>query len=189
MTRRKAKESEIDFRNKDRLVELLERGRNRQDIGKEVIEDLGFVIGMWNGDKSRKMVGLSITCGLFATTSGLGGNCVLLDLPEDLGGLVQCERVENVLTALVKCWEPEWAGVLSLEAMNAREFNAAIPFVDWMVYVSGMKCENPSLRGIFAVDKVNDQGSIIVVQPNPPQPDNAAHIERVKAVEAVIGSC
>jgi hypothetical protein len=135
-SRRKGKQAEIDFKNEAHLLDLLDRGRNRRDVGKEVMEDLGFRVGLWNGGKSAKMAGLSVTCGLYATVAGLGGNCLILDLPEDLGDLQQSERMASVLTLAATSWEPDWAGVFSVGAMNKRVYNPAVPFVDWMVYVS-----------------------------------------------------
>ena len=187
-SKRKAHQTEIDFGKKDDLIDLLDRGRHRRDSDKSVIDELGFHIGMWNGKKSTKMVGLSVTCGQYTTVPGLGGNSVLLELPEDLGALQDSDRVEKVLVAIAKCWEPDWAGVFSVDAMHSRDFSVAVPFVDWMVYVGSKKCEIPCLPSIFGVHKVNDHGSIIVVQAAPPQPDDVAHIEKVKAVELAIGS-
>src|SRR2546425_1147519 len=88
-SRRKATQNNIDFKNRDRLRALLERGMNRRDIGKEVMEDLGCSIGMWNGGMPTRAAGLKLTCGLFSTAPGLGGNSLVIDLPEELGGLQQ----------------------------------------------------------------------------------------------------
>ena len=187
MSKRKAQQTQIDLGIKDELVDLLESGRHRCDSDKSVIDELGSHIGMWNGETSSKMVGLSVTCGQYSTVQGLGGNSVLLELPEDLDTLQQCDNMVKVLLAVANCWQPDWAGVFSVDAMVNRDFSVAVPFVDWMVYV-GKKCENLSPPRAFAVHKVNEKGSIIVVQPNPPQPDNSAHIEKVKAIESFLGS-
>jgi len=186
-SRRKAKQVEIDFKNKEALLALLERGRNRRDIGKEVIEDLGFHVGMWNGGKSVKMAGVNVTCGLYSTAPGLGGNCVVLDLPEELGDLQQAERMANVLIATAASWEPDWAGVFSLDAMNKRSFNPTVPFVDWMLYLSNKLAPNPTVPEPSSVKPVDALGSLIVVQPEPVEADNPVHLQRVKAIETALG--
>ncbi len=185
--RRKAKQTEIDFKNTDQLLGLLERGRNRKDIGKEVIEELGFNIGMWNGGKSAKMVGLSITCGLYSTAPGLGGNCVVIDLPEELAELQECERMVNVLVAVATSWEPDWAGVFTLDAMSMRKFNPAVPFVDWMIYVNNKLAINLNVPEPSVVRPVDRIGSLVVVQQEPVEADDPAHLQRVKVVEAALG--
>lgn len=186
-SRRQAKQVEINFKNKGCLLDLLERGRHRRDIGKEVIEDLGFHVGMWNGGKSTKMVGLSVTCGLYSTAPGLGGNCVVMDLPEELGDLRQTERMVSVLIAVATSWEPEWAGVFSLDAMNKRNFNPTVPFVDWMLYVSNNLAVNPSVPGPSSVKRVDTIGSLIVVQQEPVEEENEVRLQRVRAVETALG--
>ena len=186
MTRRKAKQIEIDFRKKDCLIELLQRGENRRDSDKEAVADLGFIVGLWNGEKSSKTVGLSVTCGLYSTAVGLGGNCILLNLPEDLGELKHCDRMEKVLTTVAKCWEPDWAGVFSLEAMDTREFNPAVPFVDWMIYISDKMCKNPVIPEVSAIHRTDGIGSLIVLQCEPTLPDNLNHAQKAKEVELAL---
>jgi hypothetical protein len=186
-SRRKAKQVEIDFKNKGCLLDLLERGRHRRDIGKEVMEDLGFHVGMWNGGKSTKMVGLNVTCGLYSTAPGLGGNCVVMDLPEELGDLQQTERIANVLVATATSWEPDWAGVFSLDAMNKRNFKPTAPFVDWMLYVSNKLVPNPRVPGPSLVKPVDAIGSLIVVQQEPVEAGNPVHLQRVRTVETALG--
>lgn len=187
MSQRKGKHIAIDFKNTDRLLDLLERGRNRKDIGKEVMEELGFNVGMWNGEKSPKMVGLSITCGLFSTASGLGGNCVVIDLPEELGALQENEHMARVLVAVATSWEPDWAGVLSLDAMSKRKFSPVVPFVDWMLYVNNKLLLNPIMLEPTSITPVDVIGSLIVVQQARAEADNSAHWQSVKAVEMALG--
>lgn len=188
MSRRTAKRSEIEFRRKDCLIELLDRARNRKDIGKEIIDDLGFHIGIWNGGQSTRIVGLSITCGLYSTAPGLGGNCVVIDLPEELGELTCEGRMANVLVAVVASWEPNWTGVFSLEAMSKRTFDAGRPFIDWMLYLSYRLAPRPKVPAPSLVRPVDELGTLIMVHREPPLDSNdPVHLERVRAVEAALG--
>jgi hypothetical protein len=186
-SRRQAKQVEIDFKNKDCLLDLLDRGRHRKDIGKGVMEDLGFSVGMWNGGETTKMVGLSITCGLYSTVPGLGGNCVVINLPEELGDLREAERMASVLIGVVKCWEPDWAGVISRKSRNTRNFVPGKPFVDWMLYGSNKLMPNPKVPEPSLVIPVDALGSLIIVQQEPVEANNPIHLQRVKAVESALG--
>jgi len=184
-SRRKALQTKFDFRNEVQILDLLEHGKHRKDIGKKVIEELGYSIGLWNGGKSIKMVGLSVTCGLYSTVAGLGGNCLILDLPEDLGDLQQSERMAAVLTTVATSWEPDWAGVFSVDAMNTRDYNAAVPFVDWMLYVSHKLA--PAPLTVESSQAINGIGTLIVVEQSAEAGEIAGHLERVKAVEFALG--
>lgn len=184
-SRRKGKQFEVDFKSEAHLLDLLERGRNRRDVGKEVMEDLGFRIGLWNGGKTVKMAGLSVNCGLYATVAGLGGNCLILDLPEDLGDLQRSERMADVLATVATSWEPDWAGVFSVDAMNTRGYNPVVPFVDWMVYVSLKLAPLP--LAVASAKAIDGMGTLVVVDRGPEVGETAGHLERVRAVEAGLG--
>ena len=185
-SRRQAKQVEIDFKNTDCLLDLLERGRHRKDIGKEVIEELGFHVVIWNGEKVQRESGLSISCGLYSSVQELS-NCVVINLPEELGGLRQSERMANVLVALATCWEPDWGGVISRKSRETRNFVPGMPFVDWIFYVSNKLALSPTVPEPSSVKPVDALGSLIVVQPEPVAADNPVHMQRVKAVETALG--
>lgn len=184
-SRRQAMERPVDIGNRDYLMDLLERGRNRRDVGQTVIEELGFRVVLWNGESGMKAVGLSIKCGLYwtsATTNAGMGNSVTLDLPEALDELRQADRMSRMLAAIVRAWEPDWAGVMSTDAMNARDFNTKVPFVDWMVYVSRTIGSVPLPSSITLLEK----GTLIVVQPDPPALNSEADQENIHRIEAAI---
>jgi hypothetical protein len=67
--------------------------------------------------------------------------------------------------------------------MEERGFDGVHPFVDWMVYVP---------RSVEAVPPpgyvlpLNDLGSIVVVQPNPPVGDSPEELPRIRRVESLL---
>lgn len=187
LSRRNAKQSPIDWADLDSILQLLEKGRHRRDSDNGIVEDLGFCVSLWNGEKSPRMVGLTITSGLYATIPGLGGNSVLLNLPEELGGLEQSYRMQSVLTAFAKCWEPDWAGVFSLDAIDSRAFNTAIPFVDWMLYLNHKMWRTPRVADSTVIQEVDDIGCVIIVESQPPRHDDVDHIRKIKEIELAIG--
>jgi hypothetical protein len=184
-SRRKANQSRLDVGCVKTLADLLERGQNRRDVGGDVIADLGFHVGIWNGERSLKAMSLDVTCGAYSSNEQLGNN-VLLDFPEDLGSLEQRERMQQVLAATAKAWEPNWAGVYSLGAMNNRAFSPTTPFVDWMVYLSREECPAPPAEQAISVTEINDIGTLIVVSKHPCRPDDPSHQSRVAAIESSI---
>lgn len=184
---RLSKKSVIDSASKSSLVELLEGGRNRTDVGKRVIEELGFSVGLWNGLGNSQMAGLNITAGSYSNAKGLGGNCVLLDLPEDLGELGNHERMANLLAITATSWEPNWAGVMSRNAVTGTA-SADSPIVDWMVYISNeIAIREPRVSAASAVFRVGDIGHIVIIQNFPVDQRNADHINRVRSVRNALG--
>jgi Immunity protein 52 len=184
-SRKQAVETSAVIRDQSYLLGLLDRGRNRRDVGSTVIEELGFQAGLWNGRSGGKAAGLSITCGLYWTSpnpdAGLS-NCVTLDLPEDLGELNQAGRMSGVLAAVARAWEPDWAGVMSRDSMNARAFDANAPFVDWMVYVSRRIDGVPPPSSVVQLES----GSLIIVQPEPPGVTRTADQENIRRIESIL---
>jgi hypothetical protein len=176
-SRKQALQKQVDIQNRDQLLKLLDRGRNKRDIGGTVIDELGFSVDLWNGKDSA----MGILCGAYASYVS---NSVTFHLPEDLGDLRQPERMTSVLVAVVEAWEPDWAGVMSRDAMNARGFNARVPFVDWMLYLSGrLGSKIPALPRPATVQPVGELGSIIMVQGEPPDsagPEQLENVQRVK---------
>lgn len=176
----------IDIKNANHVRSALERGRNRSDIGQEVIEELGFRVGLWNGERTGKDAGLSITCGLHLkgpATSVTMSNFVILDLPTDAGALVNAEMMKRLTTIAAQTWEPDWAGVMSKDSMLARNFNARFPFVDWVLYIPGRIIDVPQPSSTVTVPGL---GSIVTVQPLPPDANDPEQLAQIRRVEQVL---
>src|SRR5260370_40041237 len=62
LSRSKALHAEIDFGNRESLIDLLEKGRHRKDVGKQVMEELRLDVGMSNGGSPAQSDGLSLSC-------------------------------------------------------------------------------------------------------------------------------
>ena len=135
-SRQEALRARVDATDQDVARSLLEQGRSRRYTDGSVIEETGFHIGLWNGGGEDKEAGLSVTCGLFAQPArGYLSNCVVLNLPRDLGELFRADRMSRVVAATARAWEPDWAGVMSEHAMDTRPFSGRVPFLDWLLYV------------------------------------------------------
>jgi hypothetical protein len=149
------------------LTRLLEKARNRENIYGEADEDLGFQVELWNGENGQKDARLSVRCGLYwrPTSSSVAvGNCVVLDLPRELGQLALTDNMVKVLMAAAVLWIPDWAGVMSDRAMLSRGFDAQVPFIDWMVYLP-RKVERVPPPAL--IRNVEELGSIIIARPSP----------------------
>jgi Immunity protein 52 len=116
------------------LQALLLAGRNRDDTHHAVIENLGFSASMWNGQEPQ--VGLRVGCGCY---SRWVGNAVVLDLPPAEGrgrAVYRPGAALRIMTALVACWQPEWATLTSDELRRAQQIPPHGPVVGWLTYLA-----------------------------------------------------
>ncbi len=86
----------------------LARGVNRRDDNRQVIQELGYSLGLWSGRPDDESFGLTIHCGSY---SKWVGNNVTLNLPPaGPHSLVQARaQAERLFEALVSVWHPEQA--------------------------------------------------------------------------------
>jgi hypothetical protein len=91
-----------------------------------------------------------------------------------------------VLAAVANAWEPDWACVASNEAMDRRKFVGTRPFVDWMLYISAERLPRvPALKPPASVEALS-AGTLIVVQPDPPDASDGADLENIRQVRAAL---
>lgn len=180
--------------NTDEVAHLLLRGRNRRDTDGAVIETLGFSAHLWNWkgpDRSYSpglSATLSTTCGMYSRNPHLR-NVVVLDFPKQLSATRDRESSSRAILAVVKAWQPEWAGLISRRSREARSFTPGAPFVDWMTYLNHFKIDASKLPSSASVMRVDEQGVLIVTQDAPVDASDHIHAQNVRAVEAAIGIC
>ena len=94
----------IDFQS---VVAKLAAGRNRTDFGDEVIEELGYTMSLWNGQKEA--VSVSLSCGRLPGPYS-GWNAVVLNLSSVVGvRIANSSAATAILRLLIESWSPEWA--------------------------------------------------------------------------------
>lgn len=145
----------------DVLRKLLESGRHRRDFDRAVIEDLGYSMGLWNGQEPS--VGLHIGCGM---SSPYVTNAVVINLPrsdEDLGALASAETARELMRLLVQCWDPEWSTLSSHDWREEQEAQPGEPVLGWLTYLRWLT-EPSALPPGVAVERLG-QGSLITAAP------------------------
>jgi Immunity protein 52 len=119
----------------DTIAALLSGGRSRGDTDGAVIEDLGYSMGLWNGESSAG-ADVSVGCGM---TSAWVDNAVVLRLPvDDDGRPVPLPAGVNrqAFTSLVECWAPDWATWTSHAARDTQPDDADSIVLGWLTYLS-----------------------------------------------------
>lgn len=133
------------------LRSLLLAGRNRRDMGNDVIEDLGFSVSLWNRDKSMPSV-LSAHCGSYARTEGIVNTCVL-DLPpiesddDPVMELLEPGRASAMMRAVVEAWSPDWAALTPDTFQVAQSPPPRAPYLGWMTYLASGRTLPAQIEG------------------------------------------
>ncbi len=163
------------------VMQALAAGRNRRDDDGSVIDALGFSLGVWNGDGADP-VGLSIRCGISATTPALS-NSVVVTLPEQStrsAGLYGRPGAGQIVAALVEAWEPDWATVTSNSLREAQAVGGGRPVLGFVTYLSASRGEVPTVSAPFHVERLA-AGSLISVDGDFAAVDSAA-VSRLAAM-------
>jgi len=119
----------------ENLLHLLNRGRNRRDIGGSIIEELGFRASLWNRQKSA--VSLTVTCGSYLA-SGAVWNSVAIQLPPlGLEGseLYEPSTARAITRSIVDAWNPAWATWASYTMRDVQQ-PSSTPVFGWLTYLN-----------------------------------------------------
>lgn len=104
------------------LGAFIASGTHRRDSDKAVMDDLGWRVGFWNGNRDAS-VGVTMNVGGTSTVSGLLNSLVIN--VSDPGSWR--EAADGVFTALVRLWEPRDA------VWNSKEYRRNQPEIDGVV--------------------------------------------------------
>ena len=174
--------------DRDGLCQLLLAGRYHRDGDGALMEDLGFLIGIWNGDHEDRALGLSISCGIYSALGGINNvqlHGLRTDWPENW---LTADIAVELVRAAVSAWRPDWAGVCSRpaweQALGSDDYDVEQPFVDWVIYRRGER--RHALPSHARVGFTMHGGECIVVQETPIHIDNRAHRARVRAVATAL---
>ncbi|MGZ3472815.1 MAG: Imm52 family immunity protein, partial [Isosphaeraceae bacterium] len=145
-------------------------GRNRGDENNEVIEDLGFSAGMWNGAADGEAVGVTVACGAYPPVNTVG-NSVVVRFPAAADGTRDYYKPGTgraVLEALVECWEPDWAAWTTFEMSKAQGKPRGVR-LGWLTYLSPGRRVSPGQIPPPARAEPFHGGTIITIG-DPPEP-------------------
>jgi hypothetical protein len=118
------------------LEGALNQGRNKSDIGKDIIDVLGFSVEFWN--RNKVPVSVSVNCGVTSSVETIM-NHFTVDLPEPVGGatdLYAPEIAKRVFRVVVESWDPLWATFGSYSLRAAQVQGAGRPIAGWLTYLS-----------------------------------------------------
>lgn len=174
--------------DREELKESLLRGRNRTDLDKSVIEDLGFSMHVWNQRPDARATILTIRCGAYTDR---GSNLCLLKPPregEAAERMLSAPMLARILECMVTAWDPDWGVVTSNKVQDlipsADEENAE---VGWMNYFSRRRGTVPPLPAPVRIEPVGTLGMLVILTPERFTASNPEHIALGLRVRELLG--
>jgi hypothetical protein len=155
--------------------QLFLRGRNRTDVGKKVIEELGFREYVWNAKKERTRLGFH--CGGYSPWGG--PNSCLLEPPQEGAVRERILRVPvltEVLTCMVTAWNPDFAVATSDEMLDLIQKRKREVRVGWLTYLSRRLGTVPPLPAPVCIEPVGTLGWLLILSPEPMTASNPEHV-------------
>ena len=166
------------------LEALFLKGRNRTDVGKEVVEELGFSLMVWNAKKDA--IHVHLDCGGY---SPWGGNsCLLRPLwPSTVWErLVRSPVLAEVLTRVVTAWDPDYAIVSSTEMVDLIKKRKWERRVGWLTYLSRRLGTLPPLPAPVRIEPVGKLGWLLTLSPEPMTAGNPEHVALTARVRELL---
>ena len=154
---------------------LFLRGRNRTDVGKEIIDNLGFSESVWNGKKERTRV--EFHCGEYSPW-GPGNTCLVYPLHEGpvRERILSAPVLAGVLTSVATAWDPDFAMASSTEMVRSIQQRKREVRVGWLTYLSRRLGTVPPLPAPVRIEPVGALGWLLVLSPAPMTASNPEHV-------------
>jgi hypothetical protein len=178
----------VNTQHREELEELLLQGRNRTDLHKRVIEELGFGLEVWNQRPDARATTVSIHCGGY--TEAVGNVC-LLDPPsegEAAERMLSLPTLIQVLTCMITAWDPDWGVVNSNRSLlelapDAPKTDAA---VGWVTYFARRRGPVPPLPAPVRIEPVGSLGMLVVLTPERFTASNPEHMALGRRVRELL---
>jgi hypothetical protein len=166
----------VNVEDKQELEELFQRGRNRTDVGRKIIEDLGFSIVVWTPERKNSTM-VRIHCGVYTPFSG---NSCRMEMPAEgttTERLLNVAVMRQVVTSMVMAWEPDWGIATShdLRELIPRRNRKEYP-VGWLMYCSNRQGRVPPLPAPVRIDRLHDEGTLITLTDERFTASNPEHV-------------
>jgi hypothetical protein len=164
--------------------------RNRRQDG-SIIEDLGFGLRLWNGlDPGRIMV--NVHAGAYPPNFPTFPNDSTIELPFDgspAERLLRVDKLRVMMKAVVGSLDPDVAWVSSHAMWYAAypENYRSERIVGWLTYFSRRYWPLPPLPKGYAVERVDDMGSLILIDGiDRLTASNPSHVEAVRRLSVIL---
>jgi hypothetical protein len=133
------------------------------------------IFSAWNGQEEETGCSVSISRNGAPCTCVFDGDILRTHL-------FTAEQFSNVLRLMALGWDPEW-GVATSHEVRALVCQASDAVkVGWVMYLAHRRGSVPPLPEPVRVEPVGEQGSLIVLTPEPFTASNPAHVDLAREV-------
>jgi hypothetical protein len=183
-SRRQALEHEVKVSERS-VRDLLLRGQNRRDVDRQVIPELGFSLGLWNGAPEGETASVDIHCGAYAAMPGAANSCVI-GLPDSKGvdHVYDVTALPELIRAVARCFEPDWAVAATRNQMDELRTTAGAPFIGSHLFLSARRGLVPPLPPPAVAEQLDGHGTLIAVS----ERDDRGEWESVELARRVNGA-
>jgi hypothetical protein len=176
----------VDTSDVAQLEALFQRGRNRTDVGRKVIEELGFGLMAWNSKKGETL--LQINCGTYSPHST---NVCKADLPSEgpsAERLLDAPALARVLTTMARGWDPDYGVATSHEVTQLLPRTPLHEAdVGWVMYFSRRRGRVPPLPAPVRIEPVGTEGTLVTLTPERFTAANPEHVALALRVRELLG--
>ncbi len=164
------------------LSKYVQRNIMRDDRRKPM-EDLGFTVWLWNGDRGGNDAWLQMSCGV--ASERVSNSCVLRAPFEGPGAervLTTAFQVQ-ALRAIVTAWDPDWGVGMSRDHRDIIGPRCPHVLVGWVTYLSRRLGRVPPLPAPVRIEPLEDKGTLVILTPErftASNPEHVALAERVR---------
>jgi hypothetical protein len=169
----------------EELRELLLQGRNRGDLTKSVIEDLGFGLHVWNQEPDDQATRLMLRCGVYSPFSK---NVCLLTPPsegEAAERMLSAPVMAQVLTCMATAWDPDWGVATTHEFREALSKNGDVR-MGWMMYFARRWGTVPPLPAPVRMEPVGSLGTLVILSPERLTASDPEHVALGRRVRELL---
>ena len=163
------------------MSKIVERARHRRDIGKAIIEELGFHPTFVTLGRGDNMVSLSVVCGSHSGMSRLENSCELkFDANSVVGSrLIENEKLREIFALIIDLFEAQ-VGIVRPEAASSLGVQTG-----WLTYVRAEPGAVPVLPSPVYKEPFAG-GTLIALFDERFEQSNPAHIQIGQHVKSIL---
>jgi hypothetical protein len=164
----------------DDLHAVLALGASRRDVDEEVIAELGWRCGLWNGRNGEAACSISVRCGCVAES--IANSCVLNFARGIPVAFPSVGHATRLIEMMVGAWAPDRVTVTSvslLDAVGAVVGQDPDPIAGWVDYFSPTFSRAPWWDGLAVETRPLAEGMIVVALDHPPSPEDVEDVRRL----------
>jgi len=164
-----------------RLEGWLAEGVNRNDVGKEVIAELGFALSLTSSEEST--LTLRVNCGVYSSWTN---NCCSIEFPSTgkvADRILRADILTRVAKATVLAWQPDHGVITSHQCSARSQPPSFLSEAGWITYLSEKYNHLSQLPSQLTTENIVG-GRLVVATSDRFDSTNAQHMKPIMVLTA-----